>query len=140
MQTLMSDGLPKGLPWPKGKRRLALIEHPNVKLMLADLAIGPATIYDLAALLRVGVRQVYQYLRVTRTAGMVRIVDWERTTGGRPVYGIKTSSMQRDAPRLPRLTSAENKRRWRAKRKTINAPVSPKSVAYLPTSRRPKGL
>lgn len=117
MPVLMCDGLPAGLPWPQKKKRLALIECPNVKLMLNDLRDGPATIHDLACVLRVDKRQVYRYLKAARRAGLARIASWDRIPGGRPVYALKTSPMQRDAPRLPRLSSAENKRRWRTKQK-----------------------
>ena len=113
----MSDGLPAGLPWAKKKRRLALIEHPNVKLMMDDLRNGPAMIHDLAYVLQVNKRQVYEYLRVARRAGLVCVAGWERVPGGRPVYALKTSPRQRDAPRLPRLSAAENKQRWRAKQR-----------------------
>ena len=103
-------------PWPKKKKRLTLIDHPNMTLLLRDLDNGPANIHDLAVVLSVDKRQVYDYLRVARAAHLVRIIAWERSPGGRPVYARKTSPMQRNAPRPGRQSFAESKRRYRAKK------------------------
>jgi len=101
----------------KASGRLTLRTHPNMVLMLRDLKLGPATIHDLADVLGVKQRILYRYIRLAREEKKIFIADWERSPGGRPVYRLRTSNGQTDAPRLPRLSFAENKRRWRAKQK-----------------------
>jgi hypothetical protein len=88
-----------------------------MKLLLRDLAFGPATIKDLVDTIGVGQRQLYQYLRVAREDGKVRIVGWEAVPGGRPIYGRQGVVRLPDIQRPGRQSFAENKRRWREKRR-----------------------
>jgi hypothetical protein len=79
---------------------------PTAKLILRDLALGPATTPELKHTLRM--KNIYRALAVLRARGLIRICDWESWRF--PVWGL---GGKRDAQRPPRLTEKERgARHW----------------------------
>lgn len=72
-------------------------EQPIVKLILLDLAIGPATIHDLADAVGISIRNLRHYLKDMEG---VYIGGWEQRTGpALPVYYL---GYKRNKPRPER--------------------------------------
>lgn len=82
---------------------------PTQKLILKDLAFGPATSRDLVPVVRVQICNVLKALYRLKETGHVHICGWE--TNQRMVWGLGGN---KDAPRpLKRTRSQVNKDRWR---------------------------
>ena len=95
------------------------INSAAMKLILRDLADGPATVEDLCAVLHVSRDCVQKNLKVARDHCLVLVVGWERTAGDLcRVYGLRSSLNQREAKRPSRLSLTEYSRRARAKQST----------------------
>lgn len=108
-------GLGKRKNCPRGQTPIAQ------KLMLRELAKMPANRFRLADIMQLDPATTHKRLRLLHKAGAVHISGWERRRAYSAMVPIFKVGKGIDAPKPPKLTSAEKERRRRAeiKRKRI---------------------
>lgn len=79
--------------------------------MLADLATGPATRFDLAVAVRLHPRTMSYWLDIAKGMRLVRIGGWERRP--RHIIPIYVLGKGADAPKPKRMGNTIRSRRWR---------------------------
>lgn len=73
-------------------------KQPVVKLILDDLSSGPATAYDLAAAVKINIRNMRPYIKLLHEQQQIHIVGWERRVPG-PAVAVWAAGRGRDRPR-----------------------------------------
>lgn len=101
---------------------LPRLQQPAMRLLLAELEFGPATIGDLCAVVPRVKRALILYLNEARRAKLIHICGWERSRGApRPVYSIGPG--RGDAVRPQPLTGAERTKRSKDRKTMTNGNV-----------------
>jgi hypothetical protein len=83
--------------------------------LLADR--GPLDRFTAAVLLGIDESNAHKHMKAMHLAGMLHIVDWKRRTTSSRYVPVFAAGAGVDAPKPPRLTSAEKESRRRAVRK-----------------------
>jgi DNA-binding transcriptional ArsR family regulator len=89
------------------------VDSPTMKLILRDLALGPATRAELEHVTGAHKRVICRHMQQALEAGLVHIKAYERGRGGIRLYALGKG---KNAPRSP-LSGAEKRQRWRNREK-----------------------
>lgn len=114
-----------------GRKLNTMSNHRNIAMFIKALLTAPMTRYEVAAFTGMHYDTVQRLLKVLKANEVVHIIDWKADDLGKKQNALFSLGQGEDAPRPPRLTTAERSAKYKRKLKAQNEPIFQPKTSFV---------